>query len=155
MFMYMNGWEDEWYVFLRSNGNFQTSSWGKSDKTIFLKQKRCSVSEGGTNECPSLSFQYIESEGRLLFLRFYLFLEGREGKGRRKGEKHQCVVASCAPPTGDLVCNPGMCPDWESNQWPIGSQASTQSTGPHQPELSILDKKSVPQMGACMRMCVK
>ena len=27
------------------------------------------------------------------------------------------------PSTGDLACNPGMCPDWESNQWPFGSQA--------------------------------
>ena len=25
-------------------------------------------------------------------------------------------------PTGDLACNPGMCPDWESNQPPFGSQ---------------------------------
>ena len=24
----------------------------------------------------------------------------REGKGRRKRGKHQCVVASCVPPTG-------------------------------------------------------
>ena len=23
------------------------------------------------------------------------------------------------PPTGDLACNPGMCPDWELNQWPL------------------------------------
>ena len=39
----------------------------------------------------------------------YLFLEkGREGE--RKGEKHQCVVASHPPPTGDLACNPGMGP---------------------------------------------
>ena len=53
--------------------------------------------------------------------RFYLFIF-REGKGRREGEKHQCVVASCAPPTGDLACNPGMCPDWESNWWPFGSR---------------------------------
>ena len=37
------------------------------------------------------------------------------------------------PPTGDLAHNPGMCPDWESNQRPFGSQASTQSTEPHQP----------------------
>ena len=51
----------------------------------------------------------------------------------REGEKHQCVVASCMPPTGDLACNPGMCPDWESNQWPIGSQSSAQSTEPQQP----------------------
>ena len=45
------------------------------------------------------------------FLRFYLFIE-RE----REGEKQQCVVASLATPTGDLAGNPGMCPDWESNQ---------------------------------------
>ena len=44
----------------------------------------------------------------------YLFLEGREGE--REGEKHQCVVASHTPPTGDLAGHPGMCPDWESNQ---------------------------------------
>ena len=25
-------------------------------------------------------------------------------------------------PTGDLACNPGICPDWESNQQPFGSQ---------------------------------
>ena len=37
----------------------------------------------------------------------YLFLErGREGER----EKHQYVVASCAPPTGDLACNTGLCP---------------------------------------------
>ena len=51
---------------------------------------------------------------------------------RNQGEKGQCVVASRTPPTGDLACNPGMCPDWESNQRPFGSQAGTQSTGPHQ-----------------------
>ena len=52
--------------------------------------------------------------------------------GKREGEKHQCVVASCTPPTGDMACNPGMCPDWESNQRPLGSQAGAQSTEPHQ-----------------------
>ena len=60
------------------------------------------------------------------FLRFYLF-NLREGQ---EGEKHQCVFASCESPTGDLTHNPGMCPDWESNQWPFGSQAGTQSTEP-------------------------
>ena len=40
----------------------------------------------------------------------FIFREG----GRERG-KHQCVVASHAPPVGDLFCNPGMCPDWESN----------------------------------------
>ena len=61
----------------------------------------------------------------------------REGKGGRKEEKHQCVVASHPPPTWDLSCNPGMCPDWESNQRPFDSQASTQSTEPHQPGLIL------------------
>ena len=48
------------------------------------------------------------------------------------------MVASCMPPTGDLLGahNPGMCPKWESNQRPFGSQAGAQSTEPHQPEKS-------------------
>ena len=67
---------------------------------------------------------------------FILFLErGREEE--REGEKQhaekQGVVASGAPPTGDMARNPGMCPDWESNQPPFGLQAGTQSTDPHQP----------------------
>ena len=62
----------------------------------------------------------------------YLFLErGREGE--REGEKYQCVVASCMTPTGNLVSNQGMCPDWELNQGPFGSQVGTQSTEPQQP----------------------
>ena len=67
------------------------------------------------------------------FLNFiYLFLErGREKE--REGQKHQCVVAFHTPPPGDLSCKPGMCPDWESNQQLFDSQASTQSTEPHQP----------------------
>ena len=43
----------------------------------------------------------------------YLFLEKEEER-----EKHKCVIASPAPPTGDLARNPGMCPDWESNWQP-------------------------------------
>ena len=72
----------------------------------------------------------------IYFLRFYLFIFRERGReGDRKGEKYQCVVASHVPPTGDLARNPGMCPDWESNWWPLGSQASAQSTEPHQPGL--------------------
>ena len=48
---------------------------------------------------------------------FILSLDRREGK-EKEGEKHQCVVAFHMPSTGDLVCNPGMCPDWESNWLP-------------------------------------
>ena len=43
------------------------------------------------------------------FKSLFIFRErGREGE--RKGEKHQYVVASHTPPTGDLACNPGMFP---------------------------------------------
>ena len=45
----------------------------------------------------------------------YLFLERGEGK-EKEGVNHQCVVASHAPLTGNMTHNPGMCPDWESNQ---------------------------------------
>ena len=34
---------------------------------------------------------------------YLLFERGREGE---RGETHQCVVASCTPPTGDLTRNP-------------------------------------------------
>ena len=53
-------------------------------------------------------------------------------------EKHQCVVTSQMPPTGDLAHNPGMCPDWQLNQRPFGTQADTQSTEPQQPGLKII-----------------
>ena len=68
-----------------------------------------------------------------LFIYLFSF---REGKGGREGEKHQCVVASHALPTGELACSLGMCPDWELNQWPCGSQAGTQSMEPHQPGIN-------------------
>ena len=36
-----------------------------------------------------------------------------------------CGCLSHAP-TKDLACNPGMCLDWESNHWPLGSQDGDQ-----------------------------
>ena len=57
----------------------------------------------------------------MLFIYLFTFRErGREGE--REGEQHQRVVASHVPSTGDLAHNPGMCPDWELNQQPFGSQ---------------------------------
>ena len=41
--------------------------------------------------------------------------------------------ASRVPPPGDLAHNPGMCPDWELNRRPFGSQAGAQSTESHHP----------------------
>ena len=54
---------------------------------------------------------------------FIYFFRERGREGEREGEKHQCVVASREPPTGDLACNPGMCPDWELNRQHFSSQA--------------------------------
>ena len=49
-----------------------------------------------------------------LFLIFYLFIFRERGReGEREGEKHQWMVASNTPPTGDLACNPGLCPGFE------------------------------------------
>ena len=59
------------------------------------------------------------------FLRFYLFIFT---KGGREAEKHQCLVASHVPPSGDQA---HMCPDCESNLRPVSFQTSTQSTEPH------------------------
>ena len=70
----------------------------------------------------------------LFFLRFYLFIfreRGREGQR----EKPQCVVVSQACPTGDLACNPGMCPltgnqtDDPLVHWPALSPLSHTSQG--------------------------
>ena len=65
--------------------------------------------------------------------RLYLFIfRERRKEGDREGEKYQYVVASYMTPTGDLACNPGMCPDWESNLLPFG----------HRPELNPLSHTS-------------
>ena len=45
----------------------------------------------------------------------FIFQE-RGSEGDKEGEKHQCMIASRTPPTGDLVRNPGMCSEWELNQ---------------------------------------
>ena len=66
------------------------------------------------------------------------------GSGEKERERNIDVwemywsVASRTPPAGDLARKPVMCPDWESNQWSIGLQASTQPTEPHQPVLKFI-----------------
>ena len=69
------------------------------------------------------------STAYFIFLKI-LFIFRQRG---REGEKYHCVVAPRTPPTDDLACNPGMCPDWEVNQQPFGLQASTQTTEPSIP----------------------
>ena len=73
------------------------------------------------------------------FLKKILFTYFQRGEGREKeGNKHQCVVVSYTPPTGDLAHNPGKSPDWKSNWRSFDLQAATQSTEPHQPVLNCI-----------------
>ena len=65
-----------------------------------------------------------------------IFLERGEGREKERErnismQEIHLLVASHAPPNGDLACNPGMCPDWESNQRPFGLQDDMQPTDSH------------------------
>ena len=44
------------------------------------------------------------------FFKILFIFRQRVREGGREGEKHQCVVASHVPPTGDMAHNLGMCP---------------------------------------------
>ena len=75
-------------------------------------------------------------------------------EGEREKEKHQCVVASCTPPTGDLAHNPGLWPDWESDQQPFGftGQHSIHWATPARAENMI---SKVSWRNKCLRIAVK
>ena len=70
----------------------------------------------------------------LLFFKDFIYFRERGRKRERQGAKHQCAretsISSHTPPTGELIHNPGMCPEWESNWQPHGSQARPQPTEP-------------------------
>ena len=55
-----------------------------------------------------------------IFIYLLTYLLFREGKGgRKKGrETSMCGCLSSAP-TGDLACNPGMCPNWNPTGNPL------------------------------------
>ena len=70
-------------------------------------------------------------------------------EGEREGEKHQCVIASHTPPTGDLAHNPGIALDQELNQRHFDLQASTQSTEPQQPGQNNILLKTMTGIPPC------
>ena len=71
----------------------------------------------------------------------FIFREwGRKGESGR--ETSMCVCFSCVP-YWDLACNPGLCPDWESNQGPFDLQDDIQSAEPHQPRLYQAFKEEI------------
>ena len=72
----------------------------------------------GRMEGDGVKFHHATQNGtqfRFIYLLTYLFTYVKT-EGEKEEEKQQCVVASCAPPAGDLAHNPGMYPDWELNQ---------------------------------------
>ena len=73
-----------------------------------------------------------------IFFFFYdfIYLVFREGKGGRKRGRETllCGCLSHIPYWGTWPTTQACTLDWESNQQPFGSQASSQSTEPHQPE---------------------
>ena len=107
---------------------WRNPNWKEGITDFRLKQIRANQSEQILyKDSDSITLLFI-LEFKKFLKRFYLFL-GRE----KEGGKHQCVVASYAPPSGDVARNPGMCPNWESNRRHFGSQGGTESTEPHQP----------------------
>ena len=67
---------------------------------VFWSQNSGLVQKSGV----TLQQQNFHSHLFGFFFRFYLFIFRERGrKGEREGEKHQCVVASSVPPTGNLA----------------------------------------------------
>ena len=75
-----------------------------------------------------LLLQIIMSNKREVYFPFFIlkvlftFRErGRKGERERNSNMQEihASVASRTPPAGDPACNPGMCPDWESNWQPF------------------------------------
>ena len=64
-----------------------------------LWEKETVKIQGATAEMKSSTDPFI-------FFKYFIYLFFNRGGGR-EGEKHQCVVASRTPPTGDLAHNPG------------------------------------------------
>ena len=72
---------------------------------------------------------------KIIYLFIYLFLDTGEVREEERKRNVNVWLPLMCPLLGTLACNPGMCPDWELDQQPFGSQAGTQSAEPHQPGL--------------------
>ena len=84
-------------------------------------------------------FSYVVCVVLFFFLKDFIYLYLDRGKGRGIEKKRNISVwlpLTCNPHWG-TACNLSMCPDWESNQQPFGSQAGTQCIEPHQPGLFL------------------
>ena len=86
----------------------------------------------------SWSQQFSYCSRALFFFFNILFISRERGREDKEKERNINTWLPLMPPTRDLAWNPVICLDWESNQWPLDSQASTQSPEPHQPGLRLI-----------------
>ena len=90
----------------------------RPDGTVSFKSTPGPLGTPGTPPDSQVGNKFCECSKYPIFkkiLFIFIFKErGREGE--KEGEKHQCAGVSCAPPSRDLAHNPGMCPDWESDE---------------------------------------
>ena len=81
-----------------------------------------------------------------LFPQVFIYLFLKKGEGREKEiEKNinVCLPLMCPQP-GTWHATQACARDWESNWWPFGSQAGTQSTEPHHPGQDITLSENAP-----------
>ena len=64
----------------------------------------------------------------------YLFLERGEGRETERERNINVWLPFARPLLGTWPETQGMCPDWELNRRPFGSQAGTWSSEPCQPQ---------------------
>ena len=98
----------------------------------------------------------------IYFLRLLIYLFLDRGEGREKEKKRNITVwlPLAYPAPGNLACNSGVCPDWESNQEPFGWQAGAQSLR-HTSQgflkwdlAQLLQWKALQEHNTCMIECV-
>ena len=65
---------------------------------------------------------------------FFLFRERGRGREILVWERNINQYSLTCAPSRDQTCNPGMCPDLESNQWSFTLRDAAQPTEPHKSE---------------------
>ena len=86
-----------------------------------------------------VSAVFLLFSGSFFFFLNILFISRERGREEKEKERNINTWLPLMPPTRDLAWNPVICLDWESNQWPLDSQASTQSTEPQHPGQEFLE----------------
>ena len=124
----------ELYWILQDSTSVSAQGSAKESFITFLNQVACGqTSFQDSALCQDLGTKHLPSKHLALFKRFYLFVFRERGREREREEGNINVwLPRACPAPGYMAYDPGMCPDWEWNQQPSGSQAGTQSTEPHQ-----------------------